>query len=105
MSTLSACQYLDVGTIFRVTIQDFDGEVVDISPASTMELIFRRPNGSTFSRDASYYTDGTDGVIQYTSIAGDLNAVGTWKLQAKVTMPSVSWHTEVGSFVVNPNLA
>ena len=93
----------DIGTIFRVTISDGD-DAVDVSSLTTQELIFRKPDGTTETQTSSFYTDGTDGVIQYTSVSGDLDTVGQWKIQANIVMPTGTWRSSVAEFHVHANL-
>lgn len=52
-------------TMFRYTVQDQDGNVVDISSASVKQITFKSPHGTVYTYDASFYTDGSDGVLQY----------------------------------------
>jgi hypothetical protein len=94
----------DIGTQFRVTVQDCNGTAIDISAATTTTIIFKKPDGSTLSKAASFVTDGSDGLIQYTSASGDLNTVGSWKIQSFVVTPSGQWHSEFESFKVHRNL-
>jgi hypothetical protein len=99
--------YNDIGTAFIVTIKDCvsgTATVMDISTASTAELIFKSPSGVTKTKTASFVTDGTDGKIQYGTIDGDLNEIGTWRLQSKIVLPGGTWRTDVGTFRVYENL-
>ncbi len=98
----------DIGTIFRVTVNDTtstgSATIADISTASTKKFIFKRPDGTTFERTAVFTTDGSDGNIQYISVDGDLNVAGTWSLQAYVATGAGTWSTSVGTFKVHENL-
>ena len=60
----------DVGTVFRLTITDTDGTAIDVSTATTKYIYFQDPAGTKTQQTAAFYTDGTDGKIQYTTIAG-----------------------------------
>lgn len=93
----------DIGTIFRVTLMD-DTVAADVSGATEMYIIFSKPSGTTVQKTAVHYTDGTDGIIQYTTIADDLDETGNWKLQARVTLPSGTWSSDTQKFKVYPNL-
>lgn len=94
----------DVGTIFRVTMKDGD-TAVDISTATTKRLIFTKPDGVKVNKNTSFYTDGVDGIMQYTTTAsGDLDVCGNWRIQGYVALPSGSWHTDIVSFKVHDNL-
>ena len=93
----------DIGTRFEVTIKD-DGVVVDISSATTKEIIFKKPDGNTLTKNADFVNDGTDGKIDYSTVSGDLNLVGIWNIQAKVVLAGGTWSSEVQEFQVFENL-
>jgi len=54
--------------------------------------------------DAGFYTNGTDGILQYITAAGDLNGFGTYQVQANLQMPGFLGRTEARVFFVNQNL-
>jgi hypothetical protein len=92
----------DIGTVFRVTL--LDGTTpVDVSTASVMSLHFKKgETGTVITKTATHFTDGTDGIIEYIAVPGDINEEGLWKIQAEITFPGGSrFAAEVGSFVVN----
>ncbi len=93
----------DVGTQFVVTVQE-DGNVVDISGATTKQMKFKKPDGSIETRTASFQTDGVDGVLTYTTQAGDMNVIGLWELQCYIVVGPQSWHTSTTMFRVSDNL-
>jgi len=93
----------DIGTIFELTIKDC-GVIVDISSNSALEVIFEKPDKTILSRVGVLSTDGTDGKLQYVTIAGDLDLEKTWKIQARVTLPTGTWSSEINKFVVRGNL-
>lgn len=93
----------DVGVIFELTIKN-NGVGVDISAASTMEIYFEKPDGSTLQKTAVHTTDGTDFKMQYSSIAGDLDIEGWWLWQGRVVLGSGDWRTDVHRFPVKPNV-
>lgn len=93
----------DIGTIFEVTVKD--GSIaVDVSGATTKDIIFKKPNGSTLTKASVFVSDGTNGKIKYTSIAGDLDVIGVWKIQSHLVLSGGTWKTDVGSFEVFDNL-
>ena len=98
----------DIGTVIEVTITDKNSDgtatVLDISSATVTELIFKKPSGTVVTQTAGFTTDGTDGKIQYITIAADIDEFGTWHLQARIVMPSGTWKSDVGHFVVASNL-
>jgi hypothetical protein len=97
----------DIGTSFVVTINDCVSgtpTALDVSGATTLQLIFKSPSGTSSTKTASLNTDGTDGKIKYTTVSGDLNETGTWRLQAYVVIGSGTWRSEVDTFKVYENL-
>lgn len=93
----------DIGTVLRVTVQD-DDEVVDLSTATIKIIYLEKPAGTKLTKTAVFTTDGSDGKIQYVTIAGDLDAAGWWKIQAHVTLPAGSWYSDWQPFRVHANL-
>jgi len=93
----------DIGTEFRCTIKDCS-TVVDVSTVTTKELIFVKPSGERLTKTASFYTDGTDGIITYTSVSGDLNECGLWSIQGFVIIGTGEFHSNIRNFKVERNL-
>ncbi len=94
----------DIGTILRFTIKD--GTVIlDISGATTKDILLEKPGPTVVTKAGAFFTDGTDGILQYTTIAADLNIVGLWRAQVSLVLPSGSWKTSFTEFRVHKNLA
>lgn len=93
----------DIGTQFRVTVYDGD-TVVDISGATTKTIKFQKPSGTVVSKTASFVTSGTDGVMQYATVAGDLDEVGGWLAQAYLVLADWTGHSDICQFEVHDNL-
>ncbi len=96
----------DIGTSFTGIIQD-GSSVVDISSATTKELIFENPAGDSITKDATLVGDGTDGQMEYVTVGDDdiIDVKGEWKIQGHVVFSaSQEWHTDVQSFTVHPNI-
>ncbi len=93
----------DIGTVLIFTIKD-GSSVVDVSTATTKQIIFSNPSCSTVTKSGSFTTDGTDGKIQYTTVSGDLDVGGTWRAQAYIVIGGNEWHSDITSFEVHPNL-
>jgi len=93
----------DIGTRFLVTIKD-DGTVVDVSGATLLQIIFRKPSDTVMTKTGTLMTDGTDGQIYYDAILGDLDEVGNYKIQGKVTITSGTFYTDIQTFKVHCNL-
>lgn len=94
-----------VGLVFQRTIKDPNGQVVNLQAYSTLELLFRDPDGVDRVKPAAFSTDGTDGRLQYTTVDGDLDRAGTWRIQAHVASATEDHYTEVGTFRVEANLS
>ena len=90
----------DAGAQFRLTIQNGE-ETADVSTVEKKTLTFTRPDGKKLERDARFYTDGTDGIIAYTTVKGDLDTEGDWSVQAFVDFGNSQFDSEVHSFVVH----
>jgi len=93
---------LDYGTELRITVKD-DGVVVDISAATVTDFLIRKPDGSLLTVAADFYTDGTDGVLTYTTVEGDTDIAGLYKFQAKITLGGV-FYTSLATFKANCNV-
>lgn len=79
--------------------------VLDVSTATVKTIIIEKPDHTTLiSASASFMTDGTDGLIYYRTVAGDLNQIGVYNVQAYVEMPSFTGYSTPTDFEVFPNL-
>ena len=93
----------NVGTEFRVTVLE-SGTAVNVA-AATNYIKFSKPDNTVVTQSGSLYTDGTDGIIKYTSVSGDLDTVGTLKIQAFVDFGVNEFYSDIGSFKVYKNLS
>lgn len=93
----------DIGTKFQVTVKDGD-DAVDISTASAKSLIFKKPSGTKMTKAAAFTSDGSNGKIDYTILADDLDEVGTYQLQGKVIISDGTFFTDIQTFKVHRNL-
>jgi hypothetical protein len=101
----------DIGTIFMLTLKDA-GVAVDVSDAdgaNEMQIFFKKPSGKVVTQTAAFGTaggtGGEDGRIKYTTVAGDLDEVGYWEMQAKVIITAGTFKSEIEGFHVKRNLA
>lgn len=94
----------DIGTPFIATVRDQAGAIVDISTATTKQLVFKKPDGTVVPKAASFVATGADGQMQYVTLANDLDAAGSWQVQGYVVLAGGTWHTDVHRFIVSPNL-
>jgi hypothetical protein len=93
----------DIGTVFTITVKD-GSSVVDISSASTKQVIIKKPGGTKLTKDSAFVTDGTDGQMKYTIVSGDLDETGTYKLQGYLIISDGTFYTDITSFKVYRNL-
>lgn len=114
MATTTSCSREihvgDIGTLIEVTLYDCT-TVVDLTGATSTELIFVKPSGEKVTVDATFKTDGTDGILQYIVPEADqendpefFNEYGTWKIQGKVVLPTGTWNSDIAKFKVYDNL-
>lgn len=101
--SLSEIHVDDIGTVFRCTMYD-DSTLVDLSDSTSLLLTLKDPNGNLYTKTAELYTDGSDGILQYTSVSGDINVVGKWSIQAKIITSNGQWNSNISNFMVYDNL-
>jgi hypothetical protein len=99
----SQIQEGDIGTKLLVTITD-DDVIVNISSASSLSIFIKKPDGSILTRSGTFETNGTDGKMYYTTVSGDINTSGSYKIQGRVTLSNGSFYTSTATFKVNRNL-
>ena len=104
---MSNCIYVgDVGTLFKVRIINCDaGEFVDISSATTKEIVFENPLGVVVRKTAIFTTNGEDGWIEYVIMADDLDMSGTWKIQGYIEGIGFKNSSNTSTFTVTDILA
>lgn len=93
----------DIGTKLLITVKD-GSSPVDISTASSLSIIIKRPDGTKLHRSGTLETDGTDGKMYYIVVAGDLNAAGLYKIQAHVVLQAGSHYSSTAGFKVHCNI-
>ena len=93
----------DYGTRVEVVLQQ-NGSVADISSATTREILFEKPDGSSITKSATFTTDGTDGKIYYDIESGVLDLPGIWRVQGRIATGAGSWKSSIGSFSVDRNI-
>lgn len=93
----------DIGTHYRVIVEDQDGVVVDCS-AATVSFIFKPPVSATLSPiEATPTTDGSDGDLYI--IAGDIwTEAGEWTMQALIVDGATQNYSKFYKFTVKGNL-
>ncbi len=94
----------DIGTTIIITVKD-GAAIVDISSATTKNIKIKKPVSSTvLTKTGTFTTDGTDGKLQYTTIAGDLDEVGVYNVQAYLVLPAGTWNSSIEDMSVFDNV-
>lgn len=95
----------------QLTVLNQDGSVVNLAPATAMQITFQPPNSldtsaslNTFTRNLSLLTDGTDGNVFYTFASGELSLAGYWKFQGVIQGISGTFYTDTTNFKVFDNI-
>lgn len=80
------------GLDFEIQIKKKGGLPADISAATLIEIRFQKPDGTFFTRPASFITNGEDGWIRYTTTPEDFDQAGTWRYQTYLELgPDQKW--------------
>ena len=98
------CQLGDVGVALVVQIVDPEGAIINISAATNMKIKVRMPDGTSKNFTAVLYTNGSDGKMLYTTLAGDLGQAGTYAIQGKLSVGGGLKSSFVGTFDVLDNI-
>jgi hypothetical protein len=95
----------DVGTVFELTVTDASG-AVDISGATTKQISLEPPTrANKVTKAATFTTDGTDGKMLYTTVAGDLDEAGSWRVQGYVVLDANNeFRTDIHTVTVHENI-
>lgn len=91
----------DYGQTIELTFIDVDtSAAADISGYNaTIEMVFVSPAGTETAKTATFKTDGTDGVIQYT-VEEDFLTEGSWYVRGRVANASATLTTQNYNFLV-----
>lgn len=87
----------DEGTLFRLFVCNCDVPL-PLKDNLSLEMIFERPDKTSFLREAVLSSDGLDGGMQYIAVQGDLNQVGQWRVHGRVTLSTGRWYTDIAKF-------
>lgn len=101
----------EIGLAFRYGLRE-NGAVFDISAGgplgvpSVLSFVFLSENGTRFTRTPTNVTDGTDGLIQWTTTAStDFTEAGRWQFQPVLTWAGGNAHYfEPKEFLIGANL-
>lgn len=76
----------------------------DLSATTIKTLIMTHPDGSVATFPLSFVTDGTDGLLYYTTTYGDLAQLGVYSYQIFLNYSSNVVYSDINNFRVYPNL-
>jgi hypothetical protein len=93
----------DAGLNFDTVVRDQDGNLINLANG-TVTYYFQKPDGSLLTTAATFVTDGTDGMVRYTTVATDFDQTGTYRHQVKVVIGPVTLWSNINKFRVYPNL-
>jgi len=85
----------DTGTLIETTIVDCDGNAINISAATGITRVFNNNDGVQTSLTGSFKTDGTDGIVQFTTLVGTWTEAGDCKEQVQLVFPTGEWSSEI----------
>lgn len=98
----------DYGTIIDMEIINRQTkQPLDLQTVTNMYFLFEPPTGTPFQKTATVANaPGTDGVIRYVIVDGDIGVAGRWQIQGKVEDPTTPglWHTDIMEFFVAANI-
>jgi hypothetical protein len=103
---LKEIQVATIGAIIAIEVVDANGVPISIAGATQLRILLGKPNGTVVTKAGVYKTDGTDGIVQYVTVAGDLDQCGWWSAQANIQFSGGTldyWSVTV-NFKVLPNL-
>lgn len=95
------------GDAITLTVVDKNGTAVDVSAYTTSLLVtLRDPHTlKSVACTGSFVTDGTDGKIQFTPAAGDIDRPGKWEGQIKLEKASAIAITRIFTLEVERKLS
>ena len=95
----------DDGTRFIFPIVDCDGNVVPVNGATIKQVTFMKSDKTNyFIAVCDYFTDGTDGLLEYVTQPDEIDMLGDWQVMAYVETSAGQWHSSIEIFKVVPNL-
>jgi len=94
-----------IGIIFEIAVVDSTIDLPYVLTGFTsLEIIFTKPDGSKLTKVATAPIP-TNGKMEYTTIVGDLNLAGWWKMQGHIVGPgTIDYYTKIHEFRVHERL-
>ena len=89
----------------RIPIKDENGNALDVSAASTLQIKFQKPSAANVTKTATV-VPGDSTAIEYQFLAAELDEAGLWQAQPVITgLADWTGHGEVVTFTVDANLS
>ena len=95
------------GQTIEITCQEDDTDKDISGYTTTKQIVLKSPSKKIVTKTASFKTDGTDGILTCTLADGDVDEVGEWKIQARITQTAsaADIRTVPTTFEVKENLS
>jgi len=92
-----------VGAVLTITVVE-NNAPLSLVAATTKQILITQPAGTVLTKNASFLTDGSDGVLTYTTIAGDLDMDGgTHQMRAYLVITGgITGYSHTENFEVDP---
>ena len=97
----------DIGFVFERHLVDQDGVDINLSGATTLQFKLLDSNGVLATLTAVESAGvglGTDGLIRYVTVSGDIDLTGGWEFQFRVVGAGYDYQTEIEKFEVSKSL-
>lgn len=98
------CQNSTPNVALQVQVVDQDGNSIDLSAATGLQLWLLAPDGTKIPVAAEFVSNGMDGLIEAVTDAATLPQVGTWGIQAQLQFGTTILETRWGYFKALPNV-
>jgi len=84
----------EVGRVISVSVG------IDLTGATIKKILVLKPNGQKPEWTGVVTGSAVEGVFSYTTVAGDLNCAGVWKVQAYVENSGKKVYGQTATFTV-----
>jgi hypothetical protein len=97
---------IQVGAVnLLIELEIRDGyNVLDISGATTKNIILEKPDDTVITVSGSFTTDGSDGLLFYKTREGDIDQAGIYNVQAYLVLPDFTGYSTPVNFTAYANL-
>jgi len=102
-STRNNIQIGAVGLVIELEVKEGYCPL-DISDATIKNIIIKKPDNTVVTKPAAFESSGTNGLIYYKTVIGDLDQAGEYSVQAYLETPAFVGYSTITSFMVYANL-